>query len=359
MRQESQFLAEAKSQAGAVGLMQLMPATAHTIAMRIGMTPHGKPDLTDPEVSLTLAQEYIGELTGNAGHRQEPAADRRRYKQRPGGRSSAGWRAGTAPGSAALRGEHSSRETRTFTHQVMANFWIYRQRLGQPTPDLDALAAGRWPTIPLSMLRADKVAVLPRIDETRPFLPSTFAVPDRLRHAQRGDDKVGPRCFVELAAGRASRGGAPHRQGRETADRRPAQGLDRRSNRRRRDLTGGTASPAARYAEAFQSVYEKRSPASARSPLAEHTRRSDLDDPDRATGGAPGGTYLFALPGSPGACLDGWRFWNPSSTTAPPCNLVELMRRLQGASDRKARERRLRPARGKPRHRPTSSSIIQ
>jgi hypothetical protein len=39
-----------------------------------------------------------------------------------------------------------SRETRTFTERVLANYWIYRQRLGQPVPDLDALAAGDWPT---------------------------------------------------------------------------------------------------------------------------------------------------------------------------------------------------------------------
>jgi hypothetical protein len=29
---------------------------------------------------------------------------------------------------------------------VLTNYWIYRQRLDQPMPDLDALAAGKWPT---------------------------------------------------------------------------------------------------------------------------------------------------------------------------------------------------------------------
>ena len=38
-----------------------------------------------------------------------------------------------------------SRETRLFIHQVLTNYWIYRLRLRQPTPDLDALAAGEWP----------------------------------------------------------------------------------------------------------------------------------------------------------------------------------------------------------------------
>lgn len=50
----------------------------------------------------------------------------------------------------------------------------------------------------------------------------------------------------------------------------------------------------------------------------------------RASAGVAGGTYLFALPGSPGACKDGWdeilkyqldyRFM--------PCNFIEIMPRL-------------------------------
>lgn len=50
----------------------------------------------------------------------------------------------------------------------------------------------------------------------------------------------------------------------------------------------------------------------------------------RATGGVAGGTYLFALPGSTGACRDAW-----DEILAPqldyrhrPCNFVEIMPRL-------------------------------
>ncbi len=50
----------------------------------------------------------------------------------------------------------------------------------------------------------------------------------------------------------------------------------------------------------------------------------------RATGGVAGGTYLFALPGSPGACRDGWEILEPQlDNRHRPCNLVELMPRLQ------------------------------
>jgi molybdenum cofactor biosynthesis protein B len=51
----------------------------------------------------------------------------------------------------------------------------------------------------------------------------------------------------------------------------------------------------------------------------------------RAVGGVAGGTYLFALPGSPSACRDGWDEilkWQLDNRHRP-CNLVELMPRLQ------------------------------
>jgi molybdopterin adenylyltransferase len=50
----------------------------------------------------------------------------------------------------------------------------------------------------------------------------------------------------------------------------------------------------------------------------------------RATGGVAGGTYLFALPGSPGACKDAWDEilkWQLDFRHRP-CNFVEIMPRL-------------------------------
>ena len=51
----------------------------------------------------------------------------------------------------------------------------------------------------------------------------------------------------------------------------------------------------------------------------------------RATAGVAGGTYLFALPGSPSACRDGWEdiIRHQLDNRHRPCNLVELMPRLQ------------------------------
>jgi molybdopterin adenylyltransferase len=50
----------------------------------------------------------------------------------------------------------------------------------------------------------------------------------------------------------------------------------------------------------------------------------------RALAGLAGGTFIFALPGSNGACKDGWDHvvrWQLDSRHKP-CNMVELMPRL-------------------------------
>ena len=50
----------------------------------------------------------------------------------------------------------------------------------------------------------------------------------------------------------------------------------------------------------------------------------------RATGGVAGATYIFVLPGSPGACKDAWDgiLANQLDYRHRPCNFVEIMPRL-------------------------------
>lgn len=57
----------------------------------------------------------------------------------------------------------------------------------------------------------------------------------------------------------------------------------------------------------------------------------------RATGGVAGGTYLFALPGSPGACKDAWDgiLLKQLDYRHMPCNFVEIMPRLDEHQRRK------------------------
>ena len=51
----------------------------------------------------------------------------------------------------------------------------------------------------------------------------------------------------------------------------------------------------------------------------------------RAFAGVANGTFIFCLPGSPGACQDGWDLLisHQLDHRTKPCNLVELMPRLQ------------------------------
>lgn len=57
----------------------------------------------------------------------------------------------------------------------------------------------------------------------------------------------------------------------------------------------------------------------------------------RACGGVAGGTYLFALPGSPGACRDAWDeiLAFQLDYRHRPCNFVEIMPRLEEHKRRK------------------------
>ena len=92
-------------------------------------------------------------------------------------------------------------------------------------------------------------------------------------------------------------------------------------------LTGRDITP-----EAFEEVYEKEIKGFGelfRQLSYELISTSTMQS--RATGGLAGGTYLFALPGSPGACKDGWDkiLKAQLDSRQRPCNLVELMPRLQ------------------------------
>ena len=57
----------------------------------------------------------------------------------------------------------------------------------------------------------------------------------------------------------------------------------------------------------------------------------------RACGGVAGGTYLFALPGSPGACREAWDeiLVKQLDYRHRPCNFVEIMPRLEEHKRRK------------------------
>ena len=83
--------------------------------------------------------------------------------------------------------------------------------------------------------------------------------------------------------------------------------------------------------EAFEELYDKAIPGFGelfRMLSYQNIKTSTLQS--RCTGGVANGTFLFALPGSTGACKDGWDqiLIHQLDSTHKPCNLVELMPRL-------------------------------
>jgi len=92
-------------------------------------------------------------------------------------------------------------------------------------------------------------------------------------------------------------------------------------------VTGRDTTP-----EAFHAVYDKEIPGFGelfRWLSYAHIGTSTIQS--RATAGVANGTYLFALPGSTGACKDAWDgiLVSQLDSRFRPCNFVELMPRLK------------------------------
>jgi len=92
-------------------------------------------------------------------------------------------------------------------------------------------------------------------------------------------------------------------------------------------VTGRDVTP-----EAFRMVYEKEIEGFGELfRMLSYQKIGTSTIQSRATAGVAGGTYLFALPGSTGACKDAWDDilrWQ-LDIRHKPCNFVELMPRLQ------------------------------
>ncbi|QDL90639.1 molybdenum cofactor biosynthesis protein B [Paroceanicella profunda] len=90
--------------------------------------------------------------------------------------------------------------------------------------------------------------------------------------------------------------------------------------------------------EAHRDVYEKEIDAFATVfTLVSMEKIGTSAVQSRACGGVAGGTYLFALPGSPGACRDAWDGILKAQLDYRhmPCNFVEIMPRLDEHQRRK------------------------
>jgi len=147
MRVESAFNPSAVSPAGARGLMQLMPGTAS--AMDTRSFKGSAQLLLDPEINVTLGQRYIrhlldepligGELVRLAAAYNGGIGNLTRWKRLQDTR-------GEKREDALLFIESlPAAETRHFIARLLYSYWMYSERLGQPTQSLDQVAQGEWP----------------------------------------------------------------------------------------------------------------------------------------------------------------------------------------------------------------------
>ena len=69
-RSESLFMRDVRSSAGAIGLMQLMPATGRSVAKQLRLPFAGVDTLTDPQENIRLGTTYLGQMAERYGGNQ-------------------------------------------------------------------------------------------------------------------------------------------------------------------------------------------------------------------------------------------------------------------------------------------------
>jgi len=145
VRQESAFAPDARSPAGALGLMQLMPGTARSVANRLKLPPPGKRRLLRPSTNIDLGTAYLRQvmdrLDDNAvlATAAYNAGPNRVMKWLPDETTPADIWVETIP----------FKETRRYTQLVLSYAVIYDERLGREPRRLENSMA---PVQPLGTL---------------------------------------------------------------------------------------------------------------------------------------------------------------------------------------------------------------
>jgi molybdenum cofactor biosynthesis protein B len=173
---------------------------------------------------------------------------------------------------------------------------------------------------------------MPGIDETRQFVPLRIAVLTVSDTRNLADDKSGATLAERIAAAGhlvAERGivtddaGLIRARVKEWIE---APAIDVIITTGGTGFTGRDVTP-----EAVEPLFEKRMEAFAMLFLMTSFRKIGTSAiQTRATAGVAGATYIFCLPGSPGACRDAWDeiLVHQLDYRYRPCNFVEIMPRL-------------------------------
>ena len=132
VRQESRFIADARSSAGAMGLMQLMPATARWVAGKLGLQGFKQAIVTDLDINISMGTYYLKHVLETLDN--QPVLASAGYNAGPG--RARAWRSQEAMESAIYAETIPFDETRDYVKKVMANATFYARMLGQGTTSL-------------------------------------------------------------------------------------------------------------------------------------------------------------------------------------------------------------------------------
>ncbi len=123
IRQESRFVMNAKSSAGASGLMQLMPATAKWVARKVGMEGFSQSAVNDPKTNIALGTHYLKMVLNDLDGSQTMAS----AAYNAGPKRPRSWRASlTRPVDGAIFAETIPfSETRGYVKNVLSNATYY------------------------------------------------------------------------------------------------------------------------------------------------------------------------------------------------------------------------------------------
>jgi soluble lytic murein transglycosylase len=120
VRQESRFNTDARSSAGAAGLMQVMPRTARYVAARIGLRNYRPKTVTEVETNVTLGTGYLRLVMEQLGH---PVLASAAYNAGPA--RARRWRDDKPLEGAIYVESIPFPETRDYVRKVMANAVYY------------------------------------------------------------------------------------------------------------------------------------------------------------------------------------------------------------------------------------------
>lgn len=142
IRQESRFNATIRSRAGAIGLMQLMPATASWVARQMGIPGYRIAMLDLPSVNIAMGTYYYHRVLADLG---DPVLATAAYNAGPG--RAKRWRDATPLEGAIYAETIPFNETRDYVKRVFANAWFYHHRLNGEAASLRAML-GKVPARP-------------------------------------------------------------------------------------------------------------------------------------------------------------------------------------------------------------------